>query len=54
MIDVWYIKKNKGETMKNVTLPSSIRTIMKELKKAVSGIGVNPKRKVRKKKNGKK
>ena len=40
--------------MKSVTLPSSIRTIMKELKKPVSAIGVKPKRKVRKKKNGKK
>ena len=30
------------------------KDLMKELKKAVSGIGVKPKRKVRKKKNGKK
>jgi len=40
--------------MKNATLPSSIRSIMKELKKAVSGIGAKPKRKIRKKKNAKK
>tara|TARA_R100000808_G_scaffold23849_1_gene53545 strand:+ start:1649 stop:1843 length:195 start_codon:yes stop_codon:yes gene_type:complete len=53
-IDVWFIKKNKGEIMKNATLPSSIRAIMKELSKAVSGIGTKPKRKKRKGKNDKK
>ena len=40
--------------MKNATLPSSIRAIMKELSKAVSGIGTKPKRKKRKGKNDKK
>ena len=53
MIDVWLKKINKGANMKNATLPSSIRLIMKELKKAVSEIGMKPKKKIRKKKNAK-
>ena len=40
--------------MKKATLPSSIRTIIKELSEAVSGVGVKPKRKrIRRRKNDK-